>query len=131
MGELRKDYVLDRYVIIATDRAKRPDQFKQEKKLEVKNDVCDFCPGNEHMTPPEIERFPEQSKDWQIRVFPNKFAAVKPEGMAKIKTDNYFYTFSDAFGYHEVIVGTPNHDQVLADVSEEHLANLFKMFKIC
>ena len=40
MGELRKDYVLDRYVIIATDRGKRPDQFKQEnKKLERLNEI--------------------------------------------------------------------------------------------
>jgi len=129
LGELRKDYVLDRYVIISTDRAKRPDQFKQEIKKQQQDDICYFCPGNEHMTPPEIERFPEQSKDWQIRVFPNKFAAVKPEGKFDITTDNYFYTFSDAFGYHEIIVGTPKHDEILADVSEEHLANLFKVFK--
>ncbi len=129
MGELRKDYVLDRYVIINSDRGKRPDQFKQEIKQHKKDDVCYFCPGNEHMTPPEIERFPEKSKDWEIRVFPNKFAAVKPEGKFEIKTDNYFYTYSDSFGYHEVIVETPDHDETLADLPEDKISNVLKMFK--
>ncbi len=128
MGELRKDYILDKYVIIATERAKRPDEFKVEKKIE-KNGMCHFCPGNEDQTPKEIERFPEESSNWQIRVFPNKYAAVKPEGKFEIRTDNSFYTFSDAFGYHEVIVETPNHDEVLADLSEERISNVLKMFK--
>jgi len=127
VGELRKDYILDRYVIIATERAKRPDQFKSEAK-QNKEEVCYFCPSNEHMTPVEIGRFPEFSNDWQIRVFPNKFPAVRPEGKADIQTDNTFYTYSDAFGYHEVIVETPNHEESLADLNEVTIANVIYMF---
>ena len=41
MPELRKDYFLDRYVIIATERGKRPDQFSKEKiSKDVK--ICFF-----------------------------------------------------------------------------------------
>ncbi|MBN2368513.1 DUF4931 domain-containing protein [Candidatus Woesearchaeota archaeon] len=128
MGELRKDYILDKYVIIATERGARPDQFKKEEKTPtVKTDF--FAPGNEAMTPNEIERFPPGAKDWQIRVFPNKFAAVKPEGNPALRTANTFFTYSDAFGYHEVIVETPNIDETLADLSEERISNVLKMFK--
>ena len=67
MNELRKDYVLDRWVIIATGRGKRPHQFKSEKQDKA-IDVCFFCPGNENMTPPEIDRV-EEDGNWVIRVF--------------------------------------------------------------
>jgi UDPglucose--hexose-1-phosphate uridylyltransferase len=127
VGELRKDYILDRYVIIATERAKRPDQFKSETKPK-KEEVCYFCPSNEHMTPAEICRFPEYSNDWQIRVFPNKFPAVRAEGNPNIRTDNLFYTYSDAYGYHEVIVETPNHDETLADLNEVQISEVLFMF---
>ncbi|MEM4397921.1 MAG: galactose-1-phosphate uridylyltransferase [Candidatus Woesearchaeota archaeon] len=143
MPELRKDYIIDRYVIIANERGKRPDEFKkdrneaknnlqnQEKTIEELNKEkkeCYFCPGNENLTPLELDRFPNFEK-WQIRLFPNKFAAVKQEGNPILKTDNHFFTFSDAFGYHEVLVETPDHEKTLADLSIEELKNVFIMLK--
>lgn len=125
MGELRKDYVLERWVIIATERAKRPHQFKKERK-EQKVDICYFCPGNENLTPPEIYR--TGGENWQIRVFPNKFAAVKPEGNFNIKTDNDFFTFSNNYGYHEVLVETPQHEKQLSDLSIEEIKEVFRVY---
>ena len=83
MNEIRKDYILDRYVIIATDRAKRPAQFIKQKQKTTK-ETCFFCPGNEHLTPPEIDRI-EKNNKWLIRCFPNKFAATTIKGNPKIK----------------------------------------------
>ena len=72
MGELRKDYILDRYVIIATERGKRPHQFiKDPIKTDTKS-VDFFAQGNEHLTPDEIYRWPEKSKNWKIRVNDNE-----------------------------------------------------------
>ena len=128
MGELRKDYILERYVIIATERGKRPDQFKQEKEL-VKEGLDYFAPGNEKETPPEICRYPEKGKKWQIRVFPNKFPAVKAEGKSQIETHNGFFTFADAYGNHEVIVETPDIKKSLADLSKVRIKNVLKVFQ--
>ena len=129
MGELRKDYILDRYVIIATERGKRPHQFiKDPIKTDTKS-VDFFAQGNEHLTPDEIYRWPEKSKNWKIRVFPNKFAAVHPENKSQLITDNNFFTYSDAFGYHEVIVETPKIEESLIDLSEEELSDVFKVIK--
>ena len=58
MGELRKDPVLGRWVIIATERNKRPDAFVSEKKESPPDNIekCPFCVGKEKITPPEIYR---------------------------------------------------------------------------
>lgn len=129
MGELRKDYILDRYVIIATERAKRPDEFISASAPKKESTLCYFCPGNEHTTPAEFSRYPENSNKWQIRVFPNKFPAVKPEGKYEVTTDNLFYTYSDSYGSHEVIVETPHHDETLSDLSRERIALVLKTFR--
>jgi len=127
MGELRKDYILDRWVIISTERAKRPHEFVN-KKAEEEVGTCYFCPGNENLTPPEISRWPCGSSQWKVRVFPNKFAAVNIDGNSAIKTDNRFYTFSSNFGKHEVIVETPDHKKQLADLDDETIKEVLKMY---
>jgi len=129
MGELRKDYILDRYVIIATERGKRPHQFKQEKEVVDEKEIDYFAPGNEDKTPPEVYRYPEKGKKWQIRVFPNKFPAVKAEGNSNIETHNDFFTFASAYGNHEVIVETPDIKKSLADLSKVRIKNVLKVFQ--
>jgi UDPglucose--hexose-1-phosphate uridylyltransferase len=59
LHELRKSYVLNRWVIINTERAKRPQDFKKERPKVKEEGPCPFCPGNEKMTPPEISRIEE------------------------------------------------------------------------
>ncbi|MFO8016314.1 MAG: galactose-1-phosphate uridylyltransferase [Candidatus Woesearchaeota archaeon] len=133
MGEMRKDYILDRWVIIATERGKRPHEFRQENtKQPVKK--CFFCPGNEDETPPEIMRVPKGKKrgkkDWKIRVFPNKFAAVSEEGSPEMHTENEFFTSSSNYGRHEVIVETPDHRKQLWDLPPKDLAEVLKVYSL-
>ena len=54
MPELRKDPVTGRWVIIATERAKRPTDFVRDKVQIHGSGFCPFCYGNEAKTPPEI-----------------------------------------------------------------------------
>ncbi len=123
--ELRKDYILDRWVIISEGRSKRPHQFKHEEKKEDK--VCFFCPGNEHMTPDEIVRI-EKDKKWTMRVFPNKFAAVEKKGEINIETHNTYFTFANAYGSHEIIVETNDHKKQLWDLNKEELKELLSLY---
>ena len=116
MHELRKDYLLNRWAIISTERAKRPRDFVREHPKIKEEGPCPFCPGNERLTPPEIARI-EEDKEWVFRVFPNKFPAVTPEGVPEVTTRDVFFTTGNAFGQHEVVVETPNHAQKLADLS--------------
>jgi len=126
MGELRKDYILSRYSLISANRGKRPNDFAREK-ISPAQKTCYFCPGNESMTPAEIERTEENGR-WKIRVFPNKFPAVTEESLAELRTDNRFFTFAPAYGKHEVLVETPSHDVQMADLSEGEIAEVLRMY---
>lgn len=53
MPELRKDPVTGRWVIISTERGLRPSDYKVIKEEAKRDGECPFCPGHEHMTPPE------------------------------------------------------------------------------
>ncbi len=121
-NELRRDYFLDRHVIIAVGRGKRPTDFKKDGAAEDGGGkTCFFCPGNEHTTPPEISRVEEDGR-WVIRVFPNKFPAVtKEEGEA----GEYLMP---AYGDHEVVVESPVHGETVADLSLNRIAQVLKVY---
>lgn len=53
-NEIRRDYVLERYTIIAAERAKRPTDFAVKPSEREPDQNCPFCPGNEEKTPPRI-----------------------------------------------------------------------------
>ena len=79
MSEFRQNFITKEWVVIATDRAKRPDAFRHEReeKLsppEFKAD-CPFCPGNESHTTDETYRKSDGEK-WSVRLFLNKFAIL-------------------------------------------------------
>ena len=84
MPELRKDPIIGRWVIISTERGKRPSHFgPTEKRISPK--ACPFCPGNESATPGEIMAYrPDGSEankpGWSLRVVSNKYPALIIEG---------------------------------------------------
>jgi UDPglucose--hexose-1-phosphate uridylyltransferase len=118
--ELRKDPITGRWVIIATDRAKRPTDFVREK-VEIRGSgFCPFCYGNEAKTPPEIHAYrPDGSaKDtpgWSLRVVPNKFPALGIEGTLNRQAEG-LYDKMNGVGAHEVIIETPDHQSMLANL---------------
>ena len=133
MPELRKDPVIKRWVIIATERAKRPHDFARQKE-EVKSGFCPFDYGNEHVTPPEIFAFrpPDTEPNtpgWWVRVVPNKFPALDPN----LEPERYGVGMFDAmrgFGYHEVIVETPDHFATLATMDYKQVEEVIWAYKL-
>ncbi|MFH1210727.1 MAG: galactose-1-phosphate uridylyltransferase [archaeon] len=117
MGELRKDYILDRWVLIATDRAKRPSDFKTKVRLNNKSN-CPFCPGHENMTPPSSYVVSRNGR-WLVRCFPNKFSAVT--NIPVKQHSSTFLNYFSASGHHEVLVETPDHNKTLANLPIDHL----------
>ncbi len=112
MPELRQEPITKGWVIIATERSKRPSDFpiRQEER---KGGVCPFCKGNEKMTPPEITAYREagtrpDEPGWWIRVVPNKFPALDSNSRETNLKRNYFTSMAGV-GAHEVIVESPEH----------------------
>ena len=124
--ELRKDYMLDRWVIINPKRGLRPHQFTH-KKNPAKIKACFFCKGNEQLTPMEIGRVGTE-KHWEIMWFMNKFPAVQSDGNYLMKHSELF-THSDSYGWHEIIVETDEHNKQLFDLSKPHVLNLLKVYQ--
>ena len=83
MPELRQHYFTKEWVIIATERAKRPEDLVVHRPAKIVPpflETCPFCTGNENKTPPEVMRVPTNgSGPWQVRVIANKFAALSPD----------------------------------------------------
>jgi UDPglucose--hexose-1-phosphate uridylyltransferase len=119
MPQLRQDPTTKEWVIIASERSKRPHELKRiEPSIEkpAYKEDCPFCPGNEHLTPPETLAYrsngPADSKGWRVRVIPNKFPALSPEGSLERKEEKGFFRMMDGVGIHEVVVGSPIHNQL-------------------
>src|SRR3972149_10733134 len=78
MSELRLDLARGEWVIIATERARRPHDFRRvDAAGETPRETCPFCRGREAMTPGELYREPADGP-WSVRVGPNKFPALSP-----------------------------------------------------
>ena len=125
MPQLRQDPTTKEWVIIATERSKRPQDFKKAKpsieKPSYKED-CPFCPGNERLTPHETLAYrkggPPDGKGWWVRVIPNKFPALTPEGSLERKEEKGFFRLMDGVGVHEVVIGSPIHNQLFPLMDE-------------
>ena len=118
MPELRKDPVTGRWVIIATDRAKRPTDFVRDKVQIRGGGFCPFCYGNESKTPPEILAYRSDGSapntpGWSLRVVSNKFPALGIEGTLNRQGEG-LYDKMNGIGAHEVIIETPQHSLTMA-----------------
>ena len=133
MPELRRDPVTGRWVIISTDRQKRPNDFRIERAAILGRDNCPFCPGHEAMTPPEIVSYRQNggaanSSGWDLRVVPNKFPALQVEGTLDRVGDGMFDRMS-GIGAHEVIIETPDHDRPLAAMAESEIERVLWAYR--
>src|SRR5919106_1085759 len=132
MPELRKDPITGRWVIIATERRKRPNDFRLESPVLNGGRFCPFCEGNEHHTPREVLSYRHgggpNGPGWDVRVVPNKFPALQVEGMLDREGDGMFDRMN-GIGAHEVIIETPDHDKTFASMSEGEIERVLSAFR--
>jgi UDPglucose--hexose-1-phosphate uridylyltransferase len=136
LPELRKDPIVGRWVIISTDRAKRPTDFTRES-VKMKGGFCPFCYGNEAKTPPEIQAYrPNQNggqpqrdtSGWTVRVVPNKFPALGIEGNLDRQAEGLFDKMNGV-GAHEVIVENNEHNATLASMTPKNIEDVLWTFR--
>ncbi|MBI3076405.1 MAG: galactose-1-phosphate uridylyltransferase [Deltaproteobacteria bacterium] len=132
MPELRKDPIIGRWVIISTERAKRPSDFGIAPET-PRGGFCPFCPGNEDKTPPEILAYrqagtPPNRPGWTLRVVANRFPALRIEGELDRQGDG-IYDWMNGVGAHEVIIESPNHEDTLTTVSPRAMEELLWAYR--
>ena len=132
MPELRKDPITSRWVVIATDRAKRPDDFRRQPVVLHGAANCPLCVHHEFKTPPEILAYRNGSlpnePGWTLRVIPNKFPALRIDGELNREGEG-MYDKMNGIGAHEVIVESPEHIVSLGDLPEKRVEDLFWAFR--
>lgn len=141
-NELRKDYLLNRWVVIATERCRRPTDFARPTPKTAKTCICPLCVGNENMTPPAIMLYLKENgkitksqdphtgdrpQNWLIRDIPNLYPAFTPpkhHSQQVVTGDDCCF----AVGHHEVLVESPVHEENLADVKLPQLELLINAY---
>ncbi|MBI2297821.1 MAG: galactose-1-phosphate uridylyltransferase [Armatimonadetes bacterium] len=127
MPELRKDPVVERWVIIAKERGRRPTQPSAAAELPVSPNNP-FCWGNEDRTPPEVfavrrDGSSPNTPGWTVRVVPNRFPALQVEGDLDRRAYGR-YDLMNGIGAHEVIIESPDPEAELSDLPPEHVADV-------
>lgn len=132
MPELRRDPIMGRWVIISTERGRRPSDYGREPENES-NRPCPFCIGNESATPPEILAYrspglPKNSPGWWLRVVPNKYPALQVEGTLS-RTGEGMYDKMSGVGAHEVIIETPDHKKDIPNLDDRAVEEIFWCYR--
>jgi len=141
MSEMRKDYLLNRWVVIATKRKQRPTDFAKRVR-ERSVGVCPLCPGNEHMTPPAVLVYlPSEGgvkkerdlngfrhKNWLIRCVPNLYPAFIPPEHGKGVSVKESPTLARAVGHHEVLIESPRHKEHPSAARVSQLVHLINAY---
>ncbi|HJS06700.1 MAG TPA: galactose-1-phosphate uridylyltransferase [Pirellulales bacterium] len=146
MPELRRDPIIDRWVIIAENRGKRPGAFAAGTSIELplattapsahadEEEVCPFCPGNERETPPATfesrdDAGQPDAAGWRVRIVPNKYPALIDQEVAESLRDPDFspppqslFASAPAAGVHEVIIDTPRHVTTVGELTDAELS---------
>jgi UDPglucose--hexose-1-phosphate uridylyltransferase len=131
MSELRHDPLSKRWVIIAAERSRRPEDFALPPVVEVDGGFCPFCPGNEDKTPPEIAAVrpaggTANGPGWDVRVIPNKYPALSIEGNLERHGEG-LYDRMRGVGAHEVVVESPHHALHIADMEAAKLEGVLTL----
>ena len=112
MPEFRQNIATREWVIIATERAKRPEQFVKAAHESVldrpaHDPKCPFCPGNEEL---DLERLRlPNDEHWQVRVVANRFPALQEQSEISPSFERVGHALSGV-GYHEVVVESRQHN---------------------
>ena len=132
MPELRKDPITGRWVVVSTERQKRPTDFRFETATAIGREHCPFCPGHEDVTPPEVLAYRQNGAangpGWDLRVVPNKFPALRVEGTLDREGEGMFDRMN-GIGAHEVIIETPDHDKTFATMTEPEIERVLWAFR--
>ncbi len=131
MPELRQNRFTKEWVIMATERARRPEEFQSAREprppLPSYSEKCPFCLGNEHLAPPAVCEVRTDGR-WDVRIVPNKFAALARDGdpVRKIERSK---RVMNGVGIHDVIVETPDHALTTALLPAEQVARILCCYR--
>jgi len=133
MSEIRRDPITGRTVVYVPGRVARPNEHRVAPPGTSAGSDCPFCEGNESRTPPELAATapPDRranGRGWQVRTIPNRFPTVTNERGEPSSSEEAGPFFPRAaFGFHEVVIESPDHAPMLPHLPREQVARILRM----
>jgi len=131
MPEYRQNIATKEWVILAPERGRRPDDFRRQsspsRDVRAHASDCPFCRGNEHHTESSTYTYPSP-EDWQVRVVPNKFAALRQD-LTSARSRVGAFRSAGGFGVAEVVIEHPRHDQTLALMKPQEVLAVLRAYR--
>ncbi len=127
MSEFRYNKLEKEWVLFAPNRAKRA-QYHYKNTQEQDEKHCPFVKGNESLTPNEVLRIGNE-EGWRCRVVPNLYNALSIEHPINSYKHLNFENKS-AFGAHEVIIETPEHNRQMYHFETSEFFDYFSIIKL-
>lgn len=129
-SELRQDLVSGDWIVIASQRGKRPNQLiKKTKKREIAPKTgCPFedLQKSGHGEPILIYR--DKKEKWQIQIVNNKYPAFRHQNKCVSIFKNGPYSVTQAIGHHDLVV-TRDHNKNFSRLSFEEALKVFESFR--
>lgn len=129
-SQLRQDLVTGDWVVIATGRGKRPENFQKKEEFSqvISEKECLFCDPEKSGQEKDVLIYNTTDKDWTLRVFPNKFPAfAPPKGKIVHQTEGPYF-WMEGIGYHEVIV-TRDHQKSIGQMEDWQAGEILDAFQ--
>lgn len=134
--EYRRDPVTGNWMLLASERARRPirETVATSPVLDIQS--CPFCEGNEDQTPPEVLAVrpaggPADTGGWNVRVVPNRYPATRM-GLPDVDPQRVKSSLGGTcagLGRHEVVIERPDHHWTISDLSDEHVTQIFDVYR--
>jgi UDPglucose--hexose-1-phosphate uridylyltransferase len=123
-GELRKDPATGKWVLV------RP-RVRQNGNSD--HGACPFCPGNEHLTPPEIAAYRPPAEGsakagWEVRVIPERdpYFVIEEE---MVREGIGMFDRISTRGASEIVVESPDHGMTLQNADEVQIERVLWMYR--
>lgn len=113
--EVRKDYIQDKYVIIAPRRAKRPHDIQQVEPAHDDHQITDSVFTAKNLKKEKALLTIGPGKDWLVKVLLNKYPAVSLNN-------------PKAYGQQEVVVETANPRIHMDEMPATHLERILESY---
>jgi len=130
ISELRQDLVTGDWVVIATGRGKRPEEFADVKREEIQENtdrLCFFCYPEETGQEKDVLIYNNEQDEWSLRVFPNKYPAFSSDNKVTAWEEGPYFAMS-GYGYHELVV-TRDHERQIGEMEPLEVAEIMDAYQ--
>ena len=138
LNEFRQDIVSGDWVLISTERAKKPNSQENIKsgQLYKNKETCLFedPQKSDHRDPILVYNKGQRvfwengaTGEWTIQVVKNKYPALI-DGLCVPPHNVGPFLVADGFGFHELVI-TRDHDKSFAQFTDEETSEVFKVYK--